>query len=269
MSAVSSRFRLDERERAALDRDGFVARRSAFTPDEVHAIGDACEALIQRLLDEQRAAKEEAGAYVFEHLQHLGTAVKWEKDHREVVLGVEPFAHLSPELSDSAHDARFLEPMKDVIGSEHVALFTEKLNVKRAEHGGPIVLHQDYPYWVNVAEDPGQVGTAILFLDDATRENGCLEVVPGSHREGLGQRQRVDGFGSMEMDSETYDVSRLTPIEVPAGSVIYFGSLLVHRSAPNRTRADRRALLYSYQPSGRRHLRDVVFAPNRRRAAAG
>ena len=43
------------------------------------------------------------------------------------------------------------------------------------------------------------------------------------------------------------------------GSVVYFGSLLVHASTPNRTGHDRRALLYSYQPAGRRTLRDAVF----------
>jgi hypothetical protein len=38
---------------------------------------------------------------------------------------------------------------------------------------------------------------------------------------------------------------------VPAGSVAMFGSFLVHRSTPNKSRADRRTLLYSYQPAGR------------------
>jgi ectoine hydroxylase len=152
-----------------------------------------------------------------------------------------------------------IDPMKDVLGFDSVELFTEKLNVKRAEHGGPIVLHQDFPYWVRVAEDPHDVGTAILFLDDATLENGCLEVVPGSHREGLRERQQVEGFGAHEMDGDRFDIERMIPLEVPAGSVVWFGSLLVHRSAPNRTKHDRRALLYSYQPTGRRHLREAVF----------
>ena len=88
-----------------------------------------------------------------------------------------------------------------------------------------------------------------LFLDDATVENGCLAVrVPGSHREGLQERRSIDGFGSLEMDPVKYDQSRLLPLKVPAGSVAFFGPFLVHRSFPNRTGADCRALLYSYQP---------------------
>jgi ectoine hydroxylase len=59
------------------------------------------------------------------------------------------------------------------------------------------------------------------------------------------------------MDTSAFDMTRLIPLEVPAGSVAYFGSLLVHRSAPNRSDKDRRALLYSYQPAGEPHLREL------------
>jgi ectoine hydroxylase-related dioxygenase (phytanoyl-CoA dioxygenase family) len=153
--------------------------------------------------------------------------------------------------------------MKDVVGEPEIALFTEKLNLKRARVGGPIVLHQDYPYWVDVAEEPARVGTAMLFVDDANRDNGTLEVVPGSHREGEQARRQADGFGSFEMDPASYDEARLVALEVPAGSVVFFGPLLVHRSLPNRSDQDRRALLFSYQPAGYRHMRDATYRMNR------
>jgi ectoine hydroxylase len=50
-------------------------------------------------------------------------------------------------------------------------------------------------------------------------------------------------------------------LEAPAGSVVWFGSLLVHRSAPNRSQRDRRALLHSFQPADRPHYRDTPFRP--------
>ena len=143
--------------------------------------------------------------------------------------------------------------MKDVVGAESIELFTEKLNVKRGKTGGPIVLHQDYPYWTENSDGAGEIATAIIFMDDANRANGCLEVLPGSHARGEWPRKQVDGFGSMEMDLEGFDESRLVAVEVPAGSLVLFGSLLVHRSLPNLSAHDRRALLYSYQPAGRRH----------------
>jgi len=256
---MGTTLRLNAKEKAALERDGFVCRHSAFNGAELKSIAQACEELIETLLEVPRCPKVTAGAYVFEHLQELGTAVKWEKDSIDTVLGIEPFAHLSKALDACGRDARFFEPMRDILGTDAISLFTEKLNVKRAEVGGPIVVHQDYPYWVGVAEDAAQVATAILFLDDSTIENGCLEVLPGSHKNGEAARRATEGFGANEMDESALEASKLVPLEVPAGSVVYFGSLLVHASAPNRTGHDRRALLYSYQPAGRRTLRDAVF----------
>ena len=240
--------RFDASERRAFETDGYVVRQGVFDARELAEIGEACEALIARLEAERRRTKHVVGSYVFEMIGSLGTIVKWEKHDPDLVHGIEPFAHLSDALHGWALDPRFVDPCKDVVGQDDVDLFTEKLNLKRARRGGPVVLHQDYPYWVGVAGDAAKVATAMLFLDDATIEKGCLEVVPGSHREGEQSRQAVDGFGAMEMDPARYDLSRLVPLEVPAGSVAYFGSLLVHRSLPNRSDADRRALLFSYQP---------------------
>jgi ectoine hydroxylase-related dioxygenase (phytanoyl-CoA dioxygenase family) len=59
------------------------------------------------------------------------------------------------------------------------------------------------------------------------------------------------------MDPEAFDLTRLRPLEVTAGTVAFFGAFLVHRSLPNRSGVDRRALLYSYQPLGHPHIRDI------------
>ena len=255
---MAKAWRLDARERDELAERGFVLRHAVFDTTELGAIGGACEALVARLLAERRNAKVDVGSYTFEVQQHLGTMVKWEQDDPDLLLGVEPFAHLSEELEAWARDARLLDPARDVIGCEDVDLFTEKLNVKRAHRGGPIVLHQDFPYWADTTQIAARVATAMIFVDEARRDNGCLEVVPGSHREGVQARRPVAGFGGLEMDPDAFDTSRLTPLEVPAGSVVFFGPFLVHRSLPNRSGDDRRALLFSYQPSGHSHMRELL-----------
>jgi len=265
---MAESLRFDENERRALEADGFVVRRAVFEARELREICDACEALMERILAERRRTKHPAGAYVFELSRSLGTMVKWEKHDPELVHGIEPFAHLSEELNGWAHDPRLIEPCKDIVGRDDVGLFTEKLNLKRARRGGPVVLHQDYPYWVDTAGDASKVATAMLFLDDATVEKGCLEVAPGSHREGEQRRRSVEGFGSFEMDPEKFDLARLVPLEVPAGSVAFFGAFLVHRSLPNQSDDDRRALLYSYQPAGFPTMRELQLRAQQERDRA-
>jgi hypothetical protein len=246
-------FRLDAAERQAMARDGLVVREGVFSPAECAVIARQCEDLVRQLETARRGEKIVVGSYMFEANLDVATVVKWEPDFPDVVQGVEPFAHISECLRDWGLDPRLVDPAKDFVGEDEVVLFTEKLNVKRARHGGSIILHQDYPYWENMTPIAHQVATAMIFLDDADTENGCLEVARGSHTVGKHPRRALEGFGALEMDPDQFDMSRLQPLEVKAGTVAFFGAFLVHRSLPNRSDRDRRALLYSYQPQGQPH----------------
>lgn len=258
MLDVANSFALSAEEARGLDIDGYVVRESLFSRDACAAIAQDCETLIGTLEAAARRTKHVVGSYMFEIQRDAGTIVKWEPDAPDVVQGVEPFAHISPALKAWGLDARLVDPCKAIVGQDDIDLFTEKLNVKRARHGGPIVLHQDFPYWEGMTPIAHRVATAMVFLDDANIENGCLEVAAGTHKVGKWPQRRDDaGFGSLEMDQDAFDLGRLRPLEVPAGSVAYFGAFLVHRSLPNRSNGDRRALLYSYQPAGEPHSLDL------------
>lgn len=258
MLAEKTSFALDAAERRRLRDDGYVVRERAFDADEVAAIAAECEALVGRLQAARRHTKHVVGSYMFEIQREAATVVKWEPFAPEVVQGLEPFAHLSEPLKATGLDARLVDPCKAIVGQDDIALFTEKLNVKRARDGGSIILHQDFPYWEGVTPIAARIATAMIFLDDATVENGCLEVAAGTHKVGKWpQRTDSDGFGSLEMDPAGFDEARLRPLKVPAGTVAWFGAFLVHRSLPNRSGGDRRALLYSYQPAGYPHMLEL------------
>ena len=264
---MSGSFRLNGRERQELATDGFVVRHQVFAVAECREIAQAVECLVSDLLAAKRGRKHVFGSYMFEVQRELGSVVKWEPGAPDVVQGVEPFVHISKPLHDWGFDQRLIDPSKDVVGQDDIELFTEKLTMKRAHPGGPIVLHQDYPYWAPMTPIADRIMTALIYLDDATVENGCLEVVPGSHAEGVQSGKNVGGFGDNEIDEGIFDTSRLIPVEAKAGSVVFFGAFLVHRSLPNRSDADRRALLYSYQPAGHPHGRVLNGLINASRSA--
>jgi hypothetical protein len=249
--AMPESHRLNGKELKHLAEDGYVLREHVFSKQECQQMANDVEQLECDLLALKRNTKHVFGSYMFELQRELQTAVKWEPQNPDVVQGIEPFAHISKPLNDWAHDPRLWNPSKDVVGQEEINLFTEKTTMKRAHTGGTIVLHQDYPYWRNQNKVAHKVMTALIYLDNATIENGCLEVSPGSHRDGMRMgRKMVDGFGSNELDEAKFDLHTLIPVEAEAGAVVFFGAFLVHRSLPNRSSADRRALLYSYQPAG-------------------
>ena len=174
---------------------------------------------------------------------------------------MEPCAHLHPRLAALFEDPRLVELARDALGREEVSPFTSKLNLKRAREGSEFPFHQDFPYWyVRVGEDAADVVTVMLFLDDADADNGALRVLPGSHHAGPAPRDPNDPTRSLA-DPARLDTSCERTLEVPAGAVVVFGSLLVHGSSPNTSPDDRRALLFSFQPAGRIPWHEAPFHP--------
>lgn len=258
---LKQKYSLSRQEQTQFDRDGYLVLPSLLNPDEVTAISTVVERLVARLAQARAGSQlqEMSQYYVFQidALDHV--VIKWEPLHTDVVQGVEPCAHLDPALRELADDPRLAGAASALLGVDTVSLYTEKVNVKRAGTGGAYALHQDYPYWVGVSEDADQVITASLAIDAADTGNGCLEVIPGSHRWGVVNGKQTDNaFESLEIDEETIDLTQLVPVEMPAGSLVLFGPRLVHRSGPNPSARDRRALLFSYQPAGRRPLIDYL-----------
>jgi ectoine hydroxylase-related dioxygenase (phytanoyl-CoA dioxygenase family) len=89
---------------------------------------------------------------------------------------------------------------------------------------------------------------AWMALDDATVENGCLWVVPESHRSGYLYPQKPHEDPEFDFAPESYgfDESAEVAVEVPAGGVVFFNGYLLHRSRQNRSQGYRRALVCHY-----------------------
>ena len=163
MSDVMTRsYRLDGAEKVKLGRDGYVVRERAFDSVECAAIAADCEQLGAELLAAKRNTKHVVGSYMFERHEGFGINIKWEPESPDLLMGVEPFAHFSEALKNWGLDPRMTDPCKDLIGQDDIVLFTEKINYKRARKGGPIILHQDYPYWAAFTPIASRVVTAML-----------------------------------------------------------------------------------------------------------
>jgi ectoine hydroxylase-related dioxygenase (phytanoyl-CoA dioxygenase family) len=109
--------------------------------------------------------------------------------------------------------------------------------------------HQDEIYIPT--RDRSLIG-AWIALDDATIPNGCLWVVPGSHRSGYLFPQR-DHNNADEFDfageSYGFDESQEVPVEVKAGTLVFFNGYLLNRSRKNRSNVYRRVLVNHYMNS--------------------
>jgi ectoine hydroxylase len=267
---MSSSGRLSSEERRAWERDGFFVRRSVFGPQEIEELRDAAECAAERAV---RAAAAAGDGYCVDgnrYLEAAGSTIQYEHAlGSQTIRVVEPFHHLDPRLDRLIDDPRLVEPMRDLVGCERVALFTDKLNLKRPREGSQFRWHQDSPYWAHFCSHLDRLPNVMVALDDASEDNGCLRVVAGSHRRGMLPGLEGEGtLGPLFTDPRHFDVSRQVAVEVPAGSLVFFSPHTVHGSQPNRSERLRRALVITYQPGGHRMFKvDAKREVGRPRAA--
>ena len=249
---------LTPEERDRYEKDGFFARERIFSEAELAELRDAAEGVHAQILE---AAGADLGGPIeqidnqkFQEVK--GSTIKWEwRDDLRAIRSMEPTHHLDRRLERLMDDPRLWGPCADIIGTRSLSLFSDKLNVKRPG-GAPFPWHQEGPYWAYGAEDLERVVTLILYLDDATEENGCLWVIPGTHRYGALEALKDRGtLGRLYTDVERLD-EKPWPAALPAGSVLWFHRDTVHGSQTNRTAENRRAFLLAYQPAGLRQWRN-------------
>jgi 2-aminoethylphosphonate dioxygenase len=139
---------------------------------------------------------------------------------------------------------------------EPAILFKEKLNFK-LPGGQAFTAHQDAPAFASFGQDFHI--TAMVSIDETTRENGCLEMVAGKHKEGLLEMTEAKVLSQNVIDALTW-----VPLETSAGDLVLFDSYLPHRSPPNISKAPRRAAYLTYNGKSQGDYRDAYYAHKRK-----
>ena len=156
-------------------------------------------------------------------------------------LSYRPMMHLaSPALTAVAAGPRWAPIVLPLLGTGDARLYWEQAVAKPPQARTELPWHQDNGYTPLL---PEEYVTCWLALDDADVENGCLWVIPGSHRRGTVRHHNGAGPFRVGHDGPAADG---VPVPVRRGSVLVFSSLLMHRSGPNTTDRPRRAWIIQY-----------------------
>jgi phytanoyl-CoA hydroxylase len=223
-------------EVARFHDQGFLAVEGAFTAAEVRAALDGMLDVIGGKYPEYRGIQFEAAAR--ERLPGLAPEQK-----QDLVRKISHFIQWDARLHAIATHPRLLEVVERLIG-EKPGLFEDKALIKPPRIGREKPWHQDHAYW-NLPLD-ARVVTAWIALDGATVDNGCLYVIPGSHREGpvVHFRRRDWQICDDQVQRERVVAAPLQP-----GGVLLFDSYLQHGSPANDSPRRRRALQFVYVPA--------------------
>jgi ectoine hydroxylase-related dioxygenase (phytanoyl-CoA dioxygenase family) len=160
---------------------------------------------------------------------------------------------LSYKLEDDIYSAicsspRIVEPLEQLLG-EPVFHFHHKMMQKEPFVGGAWEWHQDYGYWYrNEGFLYPDMASCLIAVDRAVRENGCLQVIRGSHK--LGRVEHGTTGDQVGADSARVEAAlkrlELVYCELEPGSALFFHGNLLHASAQNKSSNPRWSLIGCY-----------------------
>jgi len=189
-----------------------------------------------------------------------GVGVAWE-DHDDPTKPrrIRQLMHgelVSPALDRFIDSPNVLDILEPLMGPD-ISLFHSKLLMKAARDGTITPWHQDYAYWTRHNNEPHMVN-CMLHIDDADAENGGIQFVPGSHKDGLLDHDTADMSFGVFLPGYFGEREGAVTLEMEAGDAVFFGPLVIHGSAANESDRDRRACTTAYDVTGNGYCRRVV-----------
>jgi len=155
-------------------------------------------------------------------------------------------------------DDRLLDIAEQFIGPD-IALFASHYISKPPFDGQPVLWHQDGSYW---PLEPMEVVTLWLAVDDATPENGCMRVIPGTQNMNLYEMKETNEVANVlgsQMDPALVDESKAVDCTLRAGGVEVHHPNIVHGSNANTSPNRRCGLTIRYIPTSTRILTDTQW----------
>jgi ectoine hydroxylase-related dioxygenase (phytanoyl-CoA dioxygenase family) len=159
----------------------------------------------------------------------------------------------SEAFRELIHHPRIVEEVAQLTKAEEVRVWHDQIQYKPAQKGGVNMWHQDSPYWPILTPKTSQI-TAWIALDDVDESNGCMSMVPGSHRWGvqIDFLHTLQDFDAM-LAAFQGEAIEVVPCPVPKGYVHYHHPLTWHGSHANTSDRPRRAIAIHYMTEATRY----------------
>lgn len=163
---------------------------------------------------------------------------------------------------------KVLDVIQDFIGPD-IVLWSSHFIAKPKGDGRAVPWHTDGAYWGSILQ-PMNVITLWLAVDASTRSNGCMRVIPGSHRGasvGMDQYQGVDMAQHVfhaEIKRELIDEDEAVDLELAVGECHFHDAWTVHSSIPNTSAQRRCGYTMRYMPANVHFGGDATWQRNHR-----
>jgi len=226
---------LSPEQTLAYDRDGYLLVEKLFSEAEVQAMLHDIE----------------SGARVAQHKRERA-------DGSGKKAGIAIWLELGDDIWAAASTHPRIVNTVRILMREEIAFFHGKVMLKEANSGGAWEWHQDYGYWYEQGYVFPRMMSAWVALDPATRENGCMQVLRGSHKLGRLEHGQVGD----QTGANARRIEQIEPLfervycEMAPGSVLFFDCNTLHTSAANESDYPRRSFIICYNALNNPQLRE-------------
>jgi ectoine hydroxylase-related dioxygenase (phytanoyl-CoA dioxygenase family) len=239
-------IRLNDEQVAFFHREGYLTVPAITTVEEVERLCGIYDWLFAT-----KAGRAEGN--------HLDLSSTDEDDQAHQLPQILNPAKYAPELVDTLFRANAAAIAAQLLGPEMESMGDHAIR-KPPQTGAETPWHQDQAYW-----DPALEYNALSIwipLQEATLENGCMQFVPGSHRQdvlphhSIGHDPRIVG---LEVDDVERVVAQAVPCPLPAGGATIHHCRTLHYTGPNRSDGPRRAYIMSFRAPPQKRLEPRDF----------
>jgi ectoine hydroxylase-related dioxygenase (phytanoyl-CoA dioxygenase family) len=240
-------------------RDGYLRFRQVIDPLQV----DRLRSALDRVIDEELRREDYSDLppeFAYGH-DRKGQA----RDRPRAIHQFVNIWKVVPEFREMLRVPAITGAIRELMGASGVRLWHDQIISKPPGDNEKFAFHHDFYFWPLAR--PAMI-TCWLALDDAAAENGCMHVIPGSHRDP--RYQPVDCElteelhltpvargagepGSLYQEVRTWDADQAVPVELKAGECMFHHCLNYHMTPRNQTDRQRRALILIYMPDGMRY----------------
>jgi ectoine hydroxylase-related dioxygenase (phytanoyl-CoA dioxygenase family) len=206
-------------------RDGYLMVENAVTDDQLERL----RAELSGWVEESRGHTEPYGEPTVDGRARFDMGAEHTAE-KPALRRVNNPSDISKTYFEVMSNARMVDIVADLVGPD-VKFHHCKINQKCPGANTTVNYHQDFAFTPHCNDD---VVTALLMLDEVTEENGCLMVVPGTHKGPMYSLFEGEDFvGRVDDQTEADLQAQQIPITGPAGSVCLMHTRLAHGSAPN------------------------------------
>jgi len=248
-------------------RDGYLKFRQVIDDDDLEDLRVA----LDRTIAEELGREDATGLPPEFAFGHDRKNAPWREGTRPIHQFVNMWK-VVPEYRDVLDNASITGAVRDLMSVKRVRLWHDQVISKPPGDNRHFAMHHDFYFW---PLDRPRMISCWLALDDATVDNGCMHVVPGSHRDPRFQPRGCDLSPDIHLsptpmgpgepcclydEVRTWGADRATPVELKAGECMFHHCLNYHLTPENRTDRQRRAFVMIFMPDGTRY--NHVQSPN-------